>query len=92
MPPAAAGDHRWGSWHERFLFTAAFLEWAESARERPLSLYALGVKGRELLEQYRPAFERDLVAVWSIHSPIQDWAAFAHRAVHSLTKWVRDMA
>lgn len=86
------GPPRWGSWHERFVFTAAFLQWAASARERPLSQYVLGAQGRELLEQHRPAFERDHLAVWSAHTPIQDWAVFLRQAIQSLAEWMREMA
>lgn len=83
---------RWASWHERFVFAAAFLHWADVARERPLSDYAFGAQGRELLEQHRPAFERDLVAVWSEHAPVPDWGAFVERSVRSLAGWMKEMA
>jgi hypothetical protein len=83
---------RWASWHERFVFVAAFLDWAEAARARPLSHYALGAHGRDLLEQHRLAFERDLVTVWSAHSSIQDWAVFLQRAIRSLVAWMDEMA
>lgn len=83
---------RWGSWHERFVFAAAFLDWADAGRERPLSDYAFGAHGRELLERHRAAFERDLVAVWSEHSPVQDWGAFVGRSVRSLAAWMERMA
>lgn len=83
---------RWGSWHERFVFAAAFVHWAGAARERPLSAYAFGAHGRQLLERHRPAFERDLVAVWSEHSPVPDWGAFVGRSVRSLAAWMAEMA
>lgn len=83
---------RWASWHERFVFAAAFLDWAEVARERPLSAYAFGAHGRQLLERHRPAFERDLVAVWGEHSPVPDWGAFVGRSVRSLAAWMEQMA
>lgn len=83
---------RWASWHERFQFATAFLHWADVARERPLSAYAFGANGRELLERNQPAFERDLVAVWSAHSQVSDWAAFVSRAVQSLASWMEQMA
>ena len=82
---------RWGSWHERFVFVIAFLYWTDAARERPLSRYALGANGRELLERHRLAFESDLIAVWSPHSPIKDWTTFLGRAVGSLAGWMEEM-
>ncbi len=82
---------RWASWHERFQFASAFIQWADVARERPLSTYAFGANGRDLLERNRPAFERDLVAVWSAHSPVQDWGAIVGRSVRSLTSWMEEM-
>jgi hypothetical protein len=47
----------WRGWQARFAFVAAFLDWAEGARERPLSRYALGAKGRELVEAHQAAFD-----------------------------------
>jgi hypothetical protein len=86
------GPPRWRSWQQRFTFVAALLAWVDTANDRPLSRYAFGAKGRELLEQYRPAFERDLIAVWSAHTPVADWAVFIERAVRSLARWMREMA
>lgn len=82
---------RWASWHERFQFASEFILWADTARERPLSTYAFGANGRDLLERNRPAFERDQVAVWSTHSPVQDWGAFVGRCVRSLASWMEEM-
>ena len=86
------GPPPWRSWQQRFAFVAAFLAWADEARAKPLTLYVLGVKGRELLEQHRLAFERDLVAVWSEHTTVGDWAAFLQRAVMSLVEWMAERA
>lgn len=83
---------RWASWHERFRFAIAFLYWADTATARPLSDYAFGAHGRELLEQHRAAFERDRVAVWSAHTPVHDWSAFVSRSVRSLITWMEDVA
>lgn len=83
---------RWAAWHERFVFAAAFLHWSHAARARPLSEYALGAYGRDLLEHHRPAFEQDLVARWSVHSPVQDWSAFVSKSVRSLSAWMEEMA
>lgn len=83
---------RWGSWHQRFLFAAEFLAWVDALGTRPASAYAVGTQGRELLERHRAAFERDLVAVWSEHSRIQDWAPYLVRAVGSLRSWMEELA
>jgi hypothetical protein len=82
----------WASWHERFLFIAAFLHWADEAGERPLSAYAFGANGRRLLEGHRAAFERDLGTVWSTHSPVDDWGSFVSEAVRSLGSWMEGMS
>lgn len=82
---------RWASWQDRFVFTTAFLNWADAATPRPLSAYALSTQGREFLERHRSALERDLVVVWSAHSKIPDWAAFLGRAVHGLADWMEEM-
>lgn len=83
---------RWASWQERFLFTTAFLHWADTASARPPSLYVLGTQGREFLERYRSALERDLVVVWSAHTKIQNWPAFLGQAIHDLAGWMEEMA
>ena len=87
-------DHRiwWANWHQQFLFSADFLHWADAARERPLSVYAFGAHGRNLIEQHRAAFERDRIAVWSAHAPVQDPGAFVSRSVRALSAWMEDMA
>ena len=82
----------WRSWHERFAFVAAFLAWASDAQGKALSEYAFGVNGRELLEQHRPAFERDLVAVWSEHTTVRNGAAFVEDAVRALARWMVERA
>jgi hypothetical protein len=41
------------------VFIAAFLDWAAAAHEHPLSPYAFGVHGRELLARHRSAVEPD---------------------------------
>ena len=93
-PLLGLGDRpvRWANWHQRFQFATHFLQWADAARERPLSAYAFGAHGRELIEQHRTAFERDRIAVWSAHAPVQDSAAFVSRTVRALAAWIKDMA
>lgn len=83
---------RWASWQDRFIFTTAFLHWVDAASARPLSPYALGVQGREFLERYRSALERDLVVAWSTHTKIQNWPAFLGQAVYDLAGWMEEMA
>lgn len=83
---------QWANWHERFQFALAFLQWADSARERPLSEYAFGAHGRQLLERYRPVFENDGVANESARSPVQDWGAHVSRSVRSLAARMEETA
>lgn len=82
----------WRAWHERFAFVLAFLAWADAARARPLSTYAFGARARDLMERHRPAFERDLVAVWSEHTAVDDWGAFVGRAIADLAAWMEEQA
>jgi len=83
---------RWASWQDRFVFTTAFLQWADAATARPLSAYALSTQGREFLERHRSALERDLVVTWSAHTKIESWQAFLGQAVHDLAGWMEEMA
>ncbi len=83
---------RWANWQDRFVFTTAFLHWVDTRSARPPSTYALGTQGREFLERYRSALERDLVVVWSAHTKIQNWPAFLSQAVHDLAGWMEEMA
>jgi hypothetical protein len=78
----------WRNWHERFAFVAAFLAWVEEARAKPLTAYVFGVKGREMLERHKKAFERDRVVVWSEHTAIPDGAVFIDKSVRKLAKWM----
>lgn len=78
----------WRSWHQRFVFVAHFLGWSETIRKKELTPYVLGVKGRELLEAHRQAFERGQLTEWSEHSAIPDWAVFVEHAVRSLALWM----
>ena len=74
------------------MFATALFDWAEVARERPLSDYAFGALGRDLLDQHRSAFELGLIANWSEHSPITDWGAFVMQSVRSLAECMVEMA
>jgi hypothetical protein len=78
----------WRSWHQRFVFVAHFLAWSETVRKKELTPYVLGVKGRELLETHRQAFERGQLTEWSEHSAIPDSAAFVEHAVRALALWM----
>lgn len=78
----------WCNWHQRFVFVADFLGWAESVRKKELTPYVLGAKGRELLEAHRPAFERGQLTEWTEHSAIADLAAYVEHAVRSLATWM----
>jgi hypothetical protein len=83
---------RWASWQDRFVFTTAFLYWADAATARPLSAYALSTQAREFLERHRAALERDLVVSWSAHTKIESWQVFLGQAVHDLAGWMEEMA
>lgn len=78
----------WRNWQARFAFVAAFLTWEVEARAKPVTAYVLGVKGRELLERHKHAFDRDRVVVWSEHTAIPDGAEFVDKAVRTLAKWM----
>ena len=86
------GPPMWRSWHDRFLFAVEFLVYAQEVAKLPMSPYAAGVKGRELLEKHRSAFEKDLVTVWSEHTPVADWMAFVENAVETLAEWMVEKA
>lgn len=79
----------WRSWHQRFAFIAAYLSWAEATSAKPFTPYTFGVKGRELLERHKSAFERDHIMVWSEHSAVPDWGAFVFDAIGNLVHWMR---
>ena len=78
------GPPVWLNWHQRFTFVSAFLAWADSVEKRPLSAYAFGAQGRELLEQHRRAFGHHQLVVWSMHTEVRDWRKFVREAVQSL--------
>jgi hypothetical protein len=82
----------WRSWHQRFSFVATFLVWEGDARAKPMTPYVFGVKGRELLERHRDAFEHGLVVEWSEHTAVPDWATFIHQAVQTLAQWMAENA
>jgi hypothetical protein len=46
----------WRNWQERFVFVAAFFDWAADAERRPLTPFVLSTRGRELIEAHRAAF------------------------------------
>jgi hypothetical protein len=79
----------WRSWHERFVFVAAFLDWAKSVEERRLTRYAVSVKGRELFEAHRPAFERNHVVPWDTRMPVDDGTAVIEHCITSLIAWMQ---
>jgi hypothetical protein len=84
----AKGPPPWRNWHQRFAFVATFLAWTKAARGVPLSVYAAGVRGRELMEQHRSAFAPDVVDVWSEHTRVTDWLEFVENAVSALAQWM----
>lgn len=82
----------WRSWNARFTFVVAFLAWADFADDRPLSAYAFGTNGRELLERHRAAFDSDSISVWSAHTTVSDWGVFVSRSVRALVNWMIEAA
>ncbi|MGH9419847.1 MAG: hypothetical protein ACRD3J_07740, partial [Thermoanaerobaculia bacterium] len=46
----------WLNWRHRFTVVATFNSWAKSASSRPLSTYAFGVRGSEIVEKYPKVF------------------------------------
>jgi hypothetical protein len=78
----------WRNWHQRFAFVAVLLAWTKTARRAPLSVYAAGVRGRELMDQYRSAFAPDVVEAWSEHTPVTNWLEFVEKAVSALAHWM----
>jgi hypothetical protein len=46
----------WCGWQERFVFAAAFFDWASEVKKRPLTPYVLQSHGRSLIERHRAAF------------------------------------
>lgn len=79
---------KWENWHERFLFSTAFLTWAESAQERPLTPYAFGANGRRLLEKHRAAFGPEPLMSPSAHADVQDWGGVVRETVRRLASWM----
>lgn len=79
----------WRSWHQRFIFVAAFLTWEKSLDWPNVTPYAAGAAGRELMEQHRSAFETDVVALWSEHTPVTNWLGFVENAVTTLARWMQ---
>jgi hypothetical protein len=82
MPP-------WRSWHQRFNFVAAFLAWEKSLDWANATSYAAGAAGRALMEQHHSAFETDVVAIWSKHTPVTDSVGFVENGVTSLAHWMQ---
>jgi hypothetical protein len=79
---------KWRDWQGRFTLVAAFLEWSDSARSRPLTSYAFGVRGRALLEEHRQAFDGGALAKWSEHMAERDGGEPVRHAVRVLAKWM----
>lgn len=81
----------WLYWHEVFLFVSDFTSWADSVENRPVSVYAFGVYGRELIEQHERAFNNIMIALLMRHPDVSDWGEYVRDAVHrlaaSMEKW-----
>lgn len=61
------------------------------ARNLPLSPYAFGAHGRDLIERYGPGFERDVETAWGSYMHIQDWGAFVRGFMGSVIEWLEGM-
>lgn len=81
----------WLYWHQRFVFVSAFVAWADAVENRPLSAYAFGAHGRELMEHHRRAFEHDAIPLLMRHPNVTDWVPYVRDAVQqlasSMEKW-----
>lgn len=74
----------WLYWHQCFVFVSAFVAWADAAEHRPLSAYAFGAYGRELMEQHELAFEHQMIPLLMRHPHVSDWGAYVTTAVQML--------
>lgn len=81
----------WLYWHQCFAFVSAFVAWADAVENRPLSAYAFGAHGRELMEQHELAFEHQMIPLLMRHPHVSDWGAYVKEAVQllasSMEKW-----
>jgi hypothetical protein len=78
----------WCGWHERFVFGAAFFDWASEVKGRPLTAYVLQSQGRTLIERHHAAFRYQ-------HGWLQSDDASQEKdhqlssAIHSLAVWMQ---
>jgi hypothetical protein len=81
----------WLNWHQFFLFVSDFASWADAVENRPLSAYAFGVRGRELIERHERAFNNIMIALLMRHPNVSDWGAYvteaAQRLASSMEQW-----
>jgi hypothetical protein len=83
---------QWAGWHERFVFASDFLHWVDTSRNHSMSVYAFGVKGRQLIERHCRAFTHNEEAIGGGHTPVQNWGAAVSRPVRALATWMDEMA
>lgn len=81
----------WEDWHERFTFVAAFLAWAERAKEKTVSKYAFGALGRDLLSRHPAALGDEGASAAQRKRTTPDWPAVVESTVrHFARQLVRD--
>lgn len=85
------GPPVWLYWHQRFAFVSAFVAWVDAVQDRPLSAYAFGAHGRQLMEEHERAFEHDNIRLLMRHPNVSDWGAYVKDAIRALAssmeKW-----
>jgi hypothetical protein len=79
---------RWRGWSERFVFIAAFLDWATKARERHLTPYVLDSRGRQLIAAHAASFRWQ--NVWPVDRELSGpmRSGVLSSAVHALAAWM----
>jgi hypothetical protein len=84
----------WRNWHERFVFVAAFLTWAEQAQRRSVSRYAFGTIGRDLLANHASALDVEVEGTGASRArrEVSDAAAIVEQSVRRFAqRLVRDV-
>jgi hypothetical protein len=79
---------KWRGWNERFVFVAAFLDWAASVAERPLTTYVLDSAGRDLIEAHSNAFRWHRVWQWDSSQPTGSNEGMLASAIDALCAWM----
>lgn len=78
------GPPVWLYWHQQYVFVSAFVGWADSVENRPVSAYAFGAHGRELMERHQRAFAHHVIGLLIRYPVVSDSGAYVREAVHRL--------